>query len=44
MTKIRGQRKYYFYIIYLIFVTILVGCVSNIEENGHFPEKSCDIL
>ena len=36
MTKIRGQRKYYFYIIYLIFVTILVGCVSNIEENYNY--------
>ena len=34
MTKIRAQRKYYFYIfIYLIFVTILSGCVTNIEEN-----------
>jgi len=31
------QRKYYFYIIiYLIFVTILVGCVSNIEENYNY--------
>ena len=36
MTKIRGQRKNYFYIIYLIFVTILVGCVSNIEENYNY--------
>ena len=36
MTKIRDQRKYYFYIIYLIFVTILVGCVSNIEENYNY--------
>ena len=36
MTKISGQRKNYFYIIYLIFVTILVGCVSNIEENYNY--------
>ena len=34
MTKIRYERKYYFsLIIYLIFGTILSGCVSNIEEN-----------
>ena len=39
MTKIRDQRKYYFYIIiYLIFVTILVGCVSSIEENYNYNE------
>ena len=37
MTKIRDQRKYYFYIIfYLIFMTFLVGCVSNIEENYNY--------
>ena len=36
MTKISGQRKNYFYIIYLIFVTILVGCVSNIQENYNY--------
>ncbi len=37
MTKIRDQRKYYFYIIfYLIFITISVGCVSNIEENYNY--------
>jgi len=34
MTKIRDQRNYYFsFIIYLIFGTILSGCVPNIEEN-----------
>ena len=37
MTKIWDQRKYYFYIIiFLIFFTILVGCVSNIEENYNY--------
>ena len=37
MTKIRGQRKSYIdIIIYLIFVTISIGCVSNIEENYNY--------
>tara|TARA_B100001057_G_scaffold398870_1_gene409631 strand:- start:133 stop:1314 length:1182 start_codon:yes stop_codon:yes gene_type:complete len=37
MTKIRGQRKSYIHIIiYLIFVTISIGCVSNIEENYNY--------
>ena len=41
MTKIRGQRKSYFYIIvYLIFVTISIGCVSNIEENYNYNGKT----
>ena len=37
MTKIKDQRNYYFYIIiYFIFVNILNGCISNIEENNNY--------